>query len=159
MQGATEIMAAPHTTGSGTYFVLPPNHRLFAIFDRPADGREAIHELSKKGMADESDVWIFYGEKGVQSVDPGVTHHGVPVAVVRIFQRIWTNDCEYCDGLSHALQGGAMVLAVKAAKDAVPALSQVLQEHGGHSLAYGEHLNFVPLAGSGHAIGSSTDSE
>jgi hypothetical protein len=110
-------------------------------------------------MADDADVWIFYGEKGVRSVDPSVAHHGVPVAIVRIVQRMLTNDCEYCDGLSHALQAGAMVLAVKADEDAVEALSEVLKEHGGHSFAYGEHLNFVPLAGSGHAIGSSTDSE
>jgi hypothetical protein len=152
-------MSATQITGSGTYFVLPPRHRLFAIFDDPAKGRRAIHELSEKGMADDADVWIFYGEKGVRSVDPSVAHHGVPVAIVRIVQRMLTNDCEYCDGLSHALQAGAMVLAVKADEDAVEALSEVLKEHGGHSFAYGEHLNFVPLAGSGHAIGSSTDSE
>lgn len=136
---------------SGTYFVLPPHHRLFVVFDDPVVGSEVAAELRADGVAD--DVWTFFGEKGIEILEPSILHHGVAVAVVRVFQRLLTNDCEYCEGLSTALEHGRMVLAVRVPEEGVEKLSEWLRERGGHTFAYGEHWNFVPLHGAGHAIG------
>ena len=35
------------------------------------------------------------------------------MAIVRILQDVFTNDCEYCASLAEALDGGAVVLAIK----------------------------------------------
>lgn len=144
-------MSSNRTEGSGTFFVLPPQHRLFAVFDDPKVGNEVVAEL--RGEEADEDVWTFFGEKGIQSLGPHAGHHGVPVAIVRVMQRLITNDCEYCDGLSAALRHGAMVLAVRVGEDRVDALSERLQQRGAHSLAYGEHWNFVPLKSAGHTVG------
>ena len=144
-------MTTPQPEDSGTFFILPPHHRLFAVFDDPAVGNEVAAELRDEGVAE--DVWTFFGDKGLQSLDPSVGHHGVPVAIVRVMQRLMTNDCEYCDALSTALRHGAMVLAARVGEDRVGELSERLSQRGGHSFAYGAHWNFVPLGGAGHAIG------
>lgn len=136
---------------SGTFFVLPPHHRLFAVFDDPVAGAEIAETLRAERAAD--DVWTFFGNKGIQSLDPGIGHHGVPVGIVRVVQRLLTNDCEYCDGLATALRHGAMVLAARVGSDEADALSERLAQYGGHTFAYGEHWNFVPLADAGHSIG------
>lgn len=143
---------------SGTFFVLPPHHRLFAVFNDPAAGNEVVEELRAQGAAD--DVWTFYGHKGIESLDSRVGRHGVPVGIVRVVQRALTNDCEYCDGLSEALRHGAMVIAVRIGEDDVEALSERLGRRGAHSFAYGAHLNFVPVDYAGHVVGYfSTDEE
>lgn len=136
---------------SGTYFLLPPHHRLFAIFDDPVVGSDVAAELRAHGVLD--DVWTFFGEKGVETLDPGVRHHGVPVAVVRVLQRLMTNDCEYCDGLSSALRRGAMVLAARTSEAEVEGLCKRLRRYGGHTFAFGEHWNFVPMERAEHTIG------
>lgn len=137
---------------SGTYFLFPPHHRLFAVVDDPVTGSELARELRAGGTVD--DVWTFFGEQGMRSLEPGILHHGIPVAVVRVVQRFLTSDCEYCDGLHDALGRGAMVLAVRVEKEDLQRLSDRLRERGAHSFAYGEHWNFLPLPGAGHAIGS-----
>lgn len=144
-------MAAHQLEEGGTFFVLPPHHRLFVVFDDPAVGSEVAEELRAGGTAD--DVWTFYGSKGIQSLDPRVRRHGVPVGIVRVVQRVLTNDCEYCDALSEALRHGAVVLAARVGEGNVEGLSERLAQRGGHSFAYGEHLNFVPLGTAGHTVG------
>lgn len=136
---------------SGTFFVLPPHHRLFAVFDDPVAGAEIAETLRAERAAD--DVWTFFGNKGIQSLDPGIGHHGVPVGIVRVVQRLLTNDCEYCDGLATALGRGAMVVAVRVERHEVEEVSARLHARGAHSLAYGEHWNFVPLRGEEHTVG------
>ncbi|MGH9092770.1 MAG: hypothetical protein ACRDZR_15545 [Acidimicrobiales bacterium] len=115
------------------------------------EGPDVAAALRAEGAAD--DVWTFYGDKGIRSLDAHVRHHGVPVAIVRVAQRLLTNDCEYCDGLSAALGRGAMALAARVPGDGVEELSERLRRQGGHTLAYGEHWNFVPVGDAGHAIG------
>lgn len=140
---------------SGTYFLLPPHHRLFAILDDPVVGSRVAAELRSGRVAE--DVWTFFGEKGIESLDPSARHHGIPVAIVRVLQHLMTEDCEYCDGLAMALRHGHMVLAVRVDAEEVHDVSERLRQSGAHSFAYGEHWNFVPLEGAAHAIGSSPD--
>lgn len=144
-------MSTHQTEESGTFFVLPPQHRLFVVFDDPVVGDEVAEELRGEGVPD--DVWTFFGKKGIQSLDPRVGHRGLLVGIVRVAQRLMTNDCEYCDGLSSALRRGAMVLAVRVGEEEVEDLSERLRDRGAHTLAYGEHWNFVPLGSAGHTIG------
>jgi hypothetical protein len=143
------------TENTGTYFLLPPHHRLFAVIDDAAAGTEVARELRSEGATD--DVWTFFGEEGIKSLEPEILHHGLPVAVVRVVQRLLTSDCEYCDGLCSALKRGAMVLAVRVPKDDVGTMTERLARRGAHSFAYGEHWNFLPVAGAGHTVGSSTE--
>jgi len=145
--------ATTHPEESGTFFVLPPHHRLFAVVDDPVAGTALAAELRAQG---DDDVWTFFGEKGIGDLDPHVRHHGVPLAIVRVLQRLLTNDCEYCEGLASALEQGAIVLAIRVAEEGVDDLSAWLRDRGAHSLAFGEHWNFVPVGGSGHAIGFTT---
>lgn len=142
---------------AGTFFVLPPSHRLFVVFDDPEQGLSALHEAGVSGLTDPDDAWIFSGEEGVTSVDPGLSRHGVAVGIVRVIQRLMTSDCEYCEGLARALRTGAVVLALKVDQDAVDDASEVLHRQGGHSMAYGAHWNFVPLAHATHTTTAMTD--
>lgn len=149
-------MSPHHPEESGTFFLLPPHHRLFAVFDDPVAG-EDMAEALRAGNGD--DVWTFYGRKGVQSLDTHLRHHGIPVAMIRTVQRLMTNDCEYCDGLSAALGQGAMVLAVRVESDHVGELSERLRQRGGHTFAYGEHWNFVPLRDAEQSVGVFTSGD
>lgn len=142
---------APAPQESGTFFLLPPHHRLFAVFDDPVAGNEVAEALRAEGTTD--DVWTFYGAKGIESLDSRIAHKSVHVGVVRVVQRVLTNDCEYCDALSGALRHGAMVLAARVGEREVADLSERLAERGAHSFAYGSHWNFVPLQEAGHTIG------
>lgn len=142
---------------TGTYFVLPPSHRLFAVFDDAGQGRLALDEIRKLDSTESDDTWIFSGEEGLKAVDPGVGRHGVAVGIVRAMQHMLTSDCEYCEGLAEALRAGAVVVAVKVDEEAVEEVSQVLRQFGGHSLAYGAHWNFVPLPHATHTTGAMSD--
>jgi len=129
----------------GTFFVLPPGHRLFVVFDDPGQGFAALKEADTSGLTDAEDAWMFSGEEGLKSIDPGLSRHGIVVGIVRILQRMMTSDCQYCEGLSRSLRAGATVMALKVDEQAVEAVSDVLRRYGGHSSAYGAHWNFVPL--------------
>jgi hypothetical protein len=128
----------------GPDFVVAPRHRLFAVFHDPAQALGAIRELTTDGLAN-SDVWVYVGEHGAESVEPGIANHGPGVAVVRLAQRLLTNDCEYCERLGRALREHGMVLAIELERPEVAAACTVLAQHGGHSFAYGEHWNFVAV--------------
>lgn len=142
---------------TGTFFVLPPAHRLFVVFDDAEQGLAALNEVSTSGLSEPDDAWIFSGEEGVTSVDPGLRRHGVAVGIVRVLQRLMTSDCEYCEGLSRALRAGPIVMALKVDEKAVEDVSEVLRRHGGHSMAYGAHWNFVPLPHETHTTTAFTD--
>lgn len=142
---------------AGTFVLLPPSHRLFVVFSDAEQGTAALTEADASGLTSSDDAWIFSGEEGLASLDPGLGRHGLAVGVVRVLQRMMTSDCEYCDGLAHALRAGAIVMALKADEKAVEELSAVLRRHGGHSLAYGAHWNFVPLPHASHTTSAMAD--
>ena len=142
---------------ANTFFIFPPSHRLFVVFDDSERSVGALHEASASGLTESDDAWIFSGEEGLAAVDPGLKRHGVTVGIVRVFQRLMTSDCEYCEGLSRALRAGAIVMALKVDEAAVDEVSDILRRHGGHSMAYGAHWNFVPLPHATHATGAIAD--
>jgi hypothetical protein len=139
----------------GPEFVLAP-HRLFVVFDDAMHAIDAIRALATEGSTS-GDVWVYAGDHGAEQLDPHVTRHGLGVALVRIVQRVFTNDCEYCELLATNLHEGHVVIAVELHHDAVALVMPLLEYHGGHSFAYGEHWNFVPIDGIPHAVGVSLD--
>lgn len=145
----------PGVKDARTAFLLAPRHRLFVVFDDPSAGAAVASALRGEGAQD--DVWTFVGDNGLASLDPHVRHHGLGVGIVRVVQRVLTNDCEYCEGLSNALEEGAMVLAIRVDADKLDALTARLAARGGHTFAYGAHGNFVPVAHAAHAVGFFTE--
>jgi biotin synthase-like enzyme len=65
------------------------------------------------------------------------------VAVVRLVQRVLTNDCGYCAQSSRSLHEHGMVVAVEIEPTELQDARAILAERGGHSFVYGEHWNFV----------------
>jgi hypothetical protein len=142
---------------TGTVMIFPPSHRLFVVFDDSTEGLAALDEADAAGFTDSDDAWIFSGEKGLAYFDSGLSRHGIAVDIVRVFQRMTTSDCEYCDGVSKALRSGAVVMALKVDDEAIDDVSELLRRHGGHSMAHGAHWNFVPLPHATHAIDAMSD--
>jgi hypothetical protein len=138
----------PATVGihlvSGPEFVVAPRHRFFAVFDEPDRAVLAVRQLVEKDIT-KAEIWVYVGEQGARTIEPAFTGHGPGVAVVRLAQRVLTNDCEYCEQLSKALHEHAMVVAVEIEPDALQDAREVLAEGGGHSFAYGEHWNFIAV--------------
>ncbi len=128
-------------------FLLPPPHRLFAIFDDAEAGRRAVGELFAGKVVDRDDVWIFHGDEGIENLDPHLSHRGLPLHLLHIVQRIYTNDREYAEELLDAVRRGGMVVAVKASEKDAQGIAHAMWGHGGRTFAYGAHLNFVPLPG------------
>jgi hypothetical protein len=122
------------------------------MFDDPAEGRLAAQEIVARGFVTAYDVWSYAGEEGARSIEPALSGHGVLGVMVRAFQRTMTSDAEYAEGLAQAIRAGAMVLAVGTNEDEAERMAPALAKHGGHSMAYGKHWNFVPLAHAPHTI-------
>jgi hypothetical protein len=126
------------------HFVLPPRHRLFAVFDDVTAARQAVAQLAAEGL-DGADVWVFFGAEGVDRIHPRIRRHGLRTALVRAFQRVMTSDDEYSQGLAEDLQRGATILAVKVDGDRAQDISERLQRSGARDLAYAGHWNYLPV--------------
>ena len=129
-------------------FVLPPRHRLFAIFDDADTGRQAVEELRREGFAQPDDLWVFYGEEGLRSLELRGSSHRLRMKVVRIVQRAMTSDFNYLQVLDGALRQGEMVVAVRV-HDGLRARTGSRSRcaaRSAHSFAYGAHWDFVPVA-------------
>lgn len=128
-------------------FVLPPRHRLFAIFDDADAGREAVDALQAQGFAREDDIWVFYGQDGQKRLGLGDGAHGLRMKAVRLVQRAMTSDFGYLELLDDALREGKMVIALKVHDEpSADRLARLLRERSAHSFAYGAHWDFVPVA-------------
>lgn len=127
-------------------FVLPPRHRLFAIFDDPAEGLKVIDELRHGGFAGTEDIWCYCGEDGLERLGLGTTARSVRMRAVRLAQRTFSSDVEYLEVLGEALREGALVVAVWVSDDAADGLAAQMREGHAHSFAYCAHWDFVPVA-------------
>lgn len=95
--------------------IAAPPHRLFAVFDRPAAGEEAVAALRARGVSGEDDIWVLFGDEGRRRLDLSGSGHGLHGGLVRLLQRIMSADVEYLRGLDEDLGRGAMVVAVTVA--------------------------------------------
>jgi hypothetical protein len=128
-------------------FVLPPRHRLFAIFDDPSAGGHAVEELRSEGYPRLDDIWVFAGEEGLRNLRLRGGSHRLRAMVVRTVQRAMTSDYRYLKVLEEAVRQGGMVVAVRVPNE--PSADRVasgLRPLSAHSFAYGAHWDFVPVA-------------
>jgi hypothetical protein len=128
-------------------FVGAPHHRLFAIFDDDVDAEEAVEALRFEGFADGRDLWVFCGEEGARRLDVTGESHGVWARGIRIVQKVMSNDFGYLQTLDEALRNGSTVVAVWVPNEkTADEVGRLLRSFAGHSIAYGTHLDFVPVA-------------
>jgi hypothetical protein len=126
-------------------FVLPPRHRLFAIFTDPGAARKAVDELLAEDLAPQGSIWVFYGQDGLASL--GGRSHGLRWRVVRLAQRAMTSDLNYLEVLRDALRDGATAIAVRVPNEpSADRLAKWLGARSADSFAYGAHWDFVPVA-------------
>ncbi len=128
-------------------FVGAPHHRLYAIFDDAAAAEEAVQALRFEGFADDRDLWVFCGEEGVRRLDVTGQSHGIWARGFRTLQKIASSAFGYLRTLDEALRDGGTVVAVWVSDDKeADEVTQLLRSYGGYSIAYGEYLDFVPVA-------------
>jgi hypothetical protein len=127
-------------------FMGRPRHRLFAVFDDPAVGRDVAEKL-RGGPNDLDDhVWIFYGEEGSRRIDVTGNLEGIRGKIIRTVERAFSSDIEYLNILDEALRSGHLVIAVAMADaDAVRIMADHLRADGGHSFAYFSNWEFQPV--------------
>jgi hypothetical protein len=126
-------------------FVLPPRHRLFAVFDDAQVGRDTVEWLRAEGRRLEDDIWIFSRQESLRTAGDGT--HRWRRRAVRLVQRAMSSDYNYLELLDEALRQGGMVIAVKVPDEAsADRLAKLLRGHAGRSFAYGAHWDFVPVA-------------
>ena len=128
-------------------FVLPPRHRLFAIFDDPGAGSRAVEQLRSEGYSRLDDIWVFAGEEGLQNLRLRGGSHRLRATVVRTVQRAMTSDYRYLTVLEEAVRQGGMVVAVRVPDEpSADRVASELRPLSAHSFAYGAHWDFVPVA-------------
>ena len=103
---------APTRKATKTHDVMGrPRHRLFGVFDDPAVGRAAVEEYSAGLHAGEDDIWILYGEEGLQKLDVSGGVEGLRGRIVRIVELAMSSDIGYLRTLEDALESGGLVIS------------------------------------------------
>lgn len=122
--------------------------RLFAIFDDPRAGLEAVRSIDPGDLIAHADIWLMHGEEGRRRLDARAAHHGLFGKLVRAGQLAMSDDNRYIETLDRALAHGALVVALPVGRITVAdRLAELLQAASGHSFAYTTHLDFVPTRG------------
>jgi len=141
-------MVRPHTVAETHDVMGRPRHRLFGVFDDPAVGRGAIDKLGADFHAGKDDIWVLYGEEGLQKLDVSGGTEGLRGRIVRIVELAMSSDIGYLRTLEGALESGAMVVSIPVANaGAAETLADLLSANSGHSFAYFSNWEFQPVRG------------
>lgn len=128
-----------------TQFMGRPRHRLFAIFDDPTVGQEAVEKLRTEGHEGDN-VWVFYGEEGTRRIDITGDLEGIRGRIIRTVEHAMSGDIGYFRILDEALRSGGLVIAVSVADaDAADQLARLLRSCAAHSFAYFSNWEFQPV--------------
>lgn len=131
---------------NGAKLLIPPRHRLFAVFDQPHLATRYLRYVSEEFFVKAEDIWTFHGEAGMRCINPHLRKLSVWSRVVMTVQRGYTNDREYEESLCTALSDGAMVLAVKISDRRATELALFLKAKGARLFGYSTHWNYIPVA-------------
>ena len=88
-----------------------PRHRLFAVFNDPAVGRDVVEKLGDD-HAGEDDIWILRGEKGLQKLGVSGGMEGPRGRIVRTVELAMSSDIGYLRTLEGALESGGLVVSI-----------------------------------------------
>jgi hypothetical protein len=122
-------------------------HHVFAVFDDPSAGEEAVEALRFDGLAEDEGVGILRGAEGAERLDLTGRAHGLRATLLRMLQFALSSDVAYLRTLDEALRQGHTVLGVRVEDaDAAREVGWLLRMYGGRSIAYNTHWDFIPIA-------------
>jgi hypothetical protein len=140
-------MARPQKATNTHDVIGRPRHRLFGVFDDPTVGRDAVKKLPDL-HAGEDDIWVLYGEEGLQRLDVSGGMEGLRGRIVRIVELAMSSDIGYLRTLEGALESGGLVVSIPVANaDAADSVADLLSASSGHSFAYFSNWEFQPVRG------------
>jgi hypothetical protein len=126
--------------------LVPPSHRLFAVFEDRAAAEEALAGAVAAGVLDASGCWWFDGQEGARHLDPTEPVQGLTGAFLRVMVWVFSTNVEYLTILADALRAGRTAVAVAVrGQDAADRVARWLWFGGGEAFAYTTHLNYVPV--------------
>ena len=141
-------MASPLNATNTHHVMGRPRHRLFGVFDDPTVGRDVVEKLGRDLHAGEDDIWVLYGEEGLQRLDVSGGMEGLRGRIVRIVELAMSSDIGYLRTLEGALESGGLVVSIPVANaDAAQSLADLLGTNSGHSFAYFSNWEFQPVRG------------
>ena len=141
-------MARPQKSTNSHDVMGRPRHRLFGVFDDPRVGQDAIETLGADLHVGEDDIWVLYGEEGLQRLDVSGGMEGLRGRIVRVVELAMSSDIGYLQTLERALESGGLVVSIPVANaDAAESLADLLSATSGHSFAYFSNWEFQPVRG------------
>ncbi|MGO8826822.1 MAG: hypothetical protein ACLQU9_16515 [Acidimicrobiales bacterium] len=142
------MMASPQKATNTHEVMGRPRHRLFGVFDDPTVGRDAVEKLGPDLHAGGDDIWVLYGEEGLQRIDVSGGMEGLRGRIVRMVELAMSSDIGYLRTLEGALESGGLVVSIPVANaDAAESLANLLSTSSCHSFAYFSNWEFQPVRG------------
>jgi hypothetical protein len=112
-------------------FIADPTGNLVAIIDGGDDAVSAEKDLVDAGF---SEVHVYRGVDGAQTIDSTGTEHGPFGEVIRGVQQLFTNKDNLAE-YEQAVREGHTVIAVKVDDgDARDRADDILERHGAHAV-------------------------
>ena len=111
-------------------------------------GSDAVEKLGADLHAGGDDIWVLYGEEGLQRIDVSGGMEGLRGRIVRMVELAMSSDIGYLRTLEGALESGGLVVSIPVANaDAAESLANLLSTSSCHSFAYFSNWEFQPVRG------------
>jgi len=112
-------------------FIADPTGHLIAILDETREADQAERDLSEAGF---SEVHVYRGADGVETIDSSGSEHGATGGLVRLLQQAYTNKDNLAE-YEEAVRRGHIVIAVKVDDDDLrDRADDILESHGAHTV-------------------------
>ena len=145
-RGDDMVMAQPEKAAETYDGMGRPRHRLFGVFDDPVVGREAVEKLGADLHVGQDDIWVLFGEEGLQKLDLSGGLEGLRGRIVRLVELAMSSDIGYLKSLEEALEAGSLVVSIPVTDgDAAESAASFLGASSGHSFAYFKNWEFQPV--------------
>src|SRR5947209_5991908 len=97
-------------------FSVYPNHRVCAIIDTDMDARSALDALLR-AKVHEDHIHIFYGWKGIETLDPEGGEHGLFARLATALRTYGDIENETMKHYEDAMKNGGVVFEITAEAD------------------------------------------